>query len=231
MFHSEQSGCTHSSKRPLFARAPLLGLALAAAGGLLFGVLALNVRRKSRLLHWDEVTCQAIHERAVRHSSLGVAWMQIIAALGRECALIVTVLLGIYLIIQRRWRHLVMLFVGVIGGNTWFVLLSRIFNRQRPVFPDPLHAVKGPGFPSGHSLTGVTLYGLIFYLLLPRLRNLRWRVVAGMDIGLIILLIGYSRLYLGDHYPADVLGGYGFGLFWGALTYTAIELYDARRRS
>jgi membrane-associated phospholipid phosphatase len=216
------------SERPLFARAPLFGLALAAAGGLLFAILALNVRRQGRLSQWDQTTCQDLHKRAICCSPPGLAVFRFSASLGHEVAFIGSILLGIYLFFNRRWRHLAMLCVGVFGGNTWFVVLSRFFNRPRPAFSDPLNTIPGPGFPSGHTMTGVTLYGLIFYLLLPRLRSWRWRVLAAMNTGLIVLLIGYSRVFLGAHYPSDVLAGYAFGLFWGALTYTAIDVIGAR---
>ncbi len=78
-------------------------------------------------------------------------------------------------------------------------------------------------------MTAILLYGLILYLILPRLPSWRWRLLAALDAALIILLVGYSRLYMGSHYPTDVLGGYAFGLAWGALVYTSIELYRQRR--
>ena len=78
-------------------------------------------------------------------------------------------------------------------------------------------------------MTAVLLYGLILYRLLPRLASWRWRLLAAVDVGAILLLVGFSRLYMGDHYPTDVLGGYSFGLAWGALVYTSLELYQQRR--
>ncbi len=208
---------------------PALGLVLLLVGGLLFAVLAVNVRTNGPLLAWDEPIVQALHGYATHDSWLGVDAMRFSGTLGRETAAGITVLLLLYWLWKRRWHHFSLLLMGVIGGNLWYEVLSRFFGRHRPVFPDPLGPLSGPGFPSGHAMTAMLLYGLILVLLLPRLRSWRWRLLAGLDAVLIVLLIGFSRLYLGAHYPTDVLGGYAFGLAWGALVYTGLELYQSRR--
>jgi len=204
-------------------RAPGSGLALAALGGLAFAVLAVTVRRPGRAVRWDKAACQAVHVRAVRRSRRTLALAQVSGALGHEVAFGLTLALGGLWLGQRRWRALAMLVVGVLGGNTWFVLLSRAFQRPRPVFLDPLHRVAGPGFPSGHSLTAVTLYGLLLHQLWPSLRSAPARALSVFSAGSVMLLVGLSRLYLGDHYPLDVLGGYSFGLCWAALAYTVVD--------
>lgn len=140
------------------------------------------------------------------------------------------VLLGLYWVWKRHWREFSMLLIGVSGGTLWFLVLSNLIGRHRPIFPDPLlKPLPGPGFPSGHSIATTLMYGLILYLLLPHLSSRRWRLLAVLDTALIILLVGYSRLYMGDHYPTDVLGGYAFGLAWGTLVFTSIELFCQRR--
>ena len=205
-------------------------------GALIFVLLAVNVRTNGPLLGWDVPIDQALHTFATHNSWLGFAAMRFSGTLGRETALGITVLLGLVWLWKRNWRALSMLLIGVIGGNIWFELLSNAFGRHRPVFADPLNPpLPGPGFPSGHSMTTMLLYGLILYLLLPRLASRRWRLLAALDAALIILLVGFSRLYMGDHFPTDVLGGYTFGLAWGALVYTGLELFQhrwtARRRT
>jgi membrane-associated phospholipid phosphatase len=181
-------------------------------------------------LAWDVPISQALHARATHDFWLTFDAMRFSATLGRETAVGITALLGLYWLWKRRWRLISLLLVGVIGGNVWFEVLSRFFGRHRPVFPDPLDPLPGPGFPSGHSMTAMLLYSLILYLLLPRLHSWRWRLLAVLDAVLIVLLIGFSRLYMGAHYPTDVLGGYAFGLAWGALVYTGLELFHQSRR-
>src|SRR5947209_950544 len=124
-------------QRPLFARAPWLGLGLAAVGGLVFWVLAYNVRTNGPLLAWDEPICRALHKRAIRHSRFAFAVIRFSAWLGREYATVITAVLAVVWLYQRSWRRLTLLLVGVIGGNTWFVVLSRFFGRKRPVFGAP----------------------------------------------------------------------------------------------
>lgn len=215
----------------LFARQPVLGLGLAAAGGLVFAILAYNVVTHGPLLAWDMPIDQALHQRAVQLSPFLFTLVKIAGALGRETAIIVTALFGVHWLIRRRWRPLTLLLTGTIGGEVWFEVLSRLFNRHRPVWPDPLDPLPGPGFPSGHSQTAVLLYGLLFYLLAPHLRATWQRVLAGAITLAIALLIGIARLLMGAHYPTDVLAGYAFGFFWGGLVYTGLELYFARRRA
>jgi undecaprenyl-diphosphatase len=212
------------------AHRPGLGLGLLLLGGLIFGLLAFNVSTHGPLLAWDMPIDQAFHSYAVQDSALGLQVMLIFGALGQELAVVLMFLLGGYWLWKRHWYEISMLLLGVTGGNVWFVVLSTAFARQRPVFADPIiPALPGPGFPSGHCMTAMLLYGLILVLLLPRLSSWRWRLLAVFGMLLIVLLVGLSRLYMGAHYPTDVLGGYAFGLAWGALVYTAIELFRQHR--
>src|SRR5579859_2127879 len=213
----------------LLARFPALGLGLLLLGGLMFSILAVSVRTNGPLLAWDVPIDQALHARATHDFWLTFAAMRFCSTLGRETAVGIAALLALVWLWKRYWLGLSMLLIGVIGGNVWFEALSGFFGRHRPIFPDPLDVLPGPGFPSGHSMTAVLLYGLILLLLLPRLHAWRWKLLAVLDALLIVLLIGFSRLYMGAHYPTDVLGGYTFGLAWGALVYTGLELYQRRR--
>jgi len=226
---TEKSIPARPSPEGFLARRPALGLGLLLLGGLIFGILAVSVRTNGPLLAWDIPIDQALHARATQDSWLGFEAMRFSGTLGRETAVVITALLGLYWLWKRHWHEISMLLIGVTGGTIWFEVLSNLFGRHRPVFPDPLDPLPGPGFPSGHSMTAMLLYGLILYLLLPRLPSWRWRLLAALDAALIILLVGFSRLYMGAHYPTDVLGGYSFGLAWGALVYTSLELYRQRR--
>jgi phosphatidylglycerophosphatase B len=92
--------------------------------------------------------------------------------------------------------------------------LKEFFHRVRP---EPFFDIPPPGdfsFPSGHSLCSFCFYGMITALFVARIRNGAARVTIIVSAALIILMVGLSRVYLGMHYPSDVLGGWTLGLFW-----------------
>lgn len=229
MTSKDTSNLLDPGTQGFLARRPIIGLALFLLGGLIFIVLAISVRANGSLLGWDSPIDQALHIRATHDTPIVVEIMRFCGALGQNIAVLFVTLIGLYWFFKRYWYELGMLLIGVSGGTLWFVVISNMIGRHRPVFPDPLESIPGPGFPSGHSITSMLFYGLILYLLLPHLSSWRWRFVAVLDAALIILLVGFSRLYFGSHYPTDVLGGYTFGLTWGALVYTCIELYRKHR--
>ena len=91
--------------------------------------------------------------------------------------------------------------------------LKDVFNRTRPLDP-LLYAARGLSFPSGHALTSVTFYGLLIYIVWERVKN---RVVKSVIITLLVLLIltiGFSRVYLRVHYMSDVIAGFCLGTLW-----------------
>jgi membrane-associated phospholipid phosphatase len=92
-------------------------------------------------------------------------------------------------------------------------LLKYLFRRKRPLSP-LLKAAKGLSFPSGHAIMAVTFYGLLLYILLHTI-DISWLkyLLTGLLV-LLIILIGYSRVYLRVHYASDVLAGFIIGLLW-----------------
>ena len=92
-------------------------------------------------------------------------------------------------------------------------LLKYLFQRKRPLSP-LLKAAKGLSFPSGHAIMAVTFYGLLLYILFHSI-NINWlKWLATGLLVLVMLLIGFSRVYLRVHYASDVLAGFIIGLLW-----------------
>lgn len=108
------------------------------------------------------------------------------------------------------------------GGNT---ALKLLFNRPRPS-GEHLVSAGGTSFPSGHSMGSMLLYGTLI-LLLPRfIKNKTICLISQFILGLIILTVGTSRIYLGVHYPTDVLGGFLMGFAWLSFSYPRFIKYD-----
>ncbi|MEO7982500.1 MAG: phosphatase PAP2 family protein [Bacteroidota bacterium] len=101
-------------------------------------------------------------------------------------------------------------------------LLKHLFRRKRPLAP-LLKAVKGLSFPSGHAIMAVTFYGLMIYILFqaPGHNAVKY-CLAGLII-ILILLIGFSRIYLRVHYMSDVISGYVIGLLWLYISLTVLN--------
>jgi undecaprenyl-diphosphatase len=111
-------------------------------------------------------------------------------------------------------RAAVLMTTNMVGAWILNDSLKLLFHRARP---DPFFGIPPPGdysFPSGHSLCSLCFYGMITALFVVRIQN---RAARGVIIGaaaLIIAGVGLSRVYLGVHYPTDVLGGWSIALCW-----------------
>jgi membrane-associated phospholipid phosphatase len=182
-----------------------LGFLLVAVPAAIFVDLAGDVWLKEGF-PWDAPIMLAIH-------SLTAPWlttlMLVITQLGNIGAAVVT--LAAFLALWRLHRLLdgITVAASVAGATLMDAGLKVLFARPRPdVFP-PLVSTNSYSFPSGHTLVAVALYGLLA-IFLWRWQHRGWAVASG----LLVLLIGFSRVYLGAHYPSDVLASWTLGTVW-----------------
>jgi undecaprenyl-diphosphatase len=198
-------------------------------GILIFGILTFNVMHQGPLTALDQPIAQTLHQQA-RHGPwlvLLIAWS--FSATGREGIIFFMLILTIIWVRQHRWREVAMLILGVGGGEILFQVLGGMIGRHRPVFPDPLEVLPGPGFPSGHTTTSILLFGLFLYLLWHRLPSNTWRAVGVLLVIFMVSAIGAARMFIGDHYLTDILSGVALGTAWAGLIYTTIEMVSWRR--
>lgn len=124
----------------------------------------------------------------------------------------------------KKMREAAALTICLTGGWLLNSILKMAFQRARP---DILHlvAVGGYSFPSGHAMVATAFYGMLGYLLWLNLRKrLKPAWYVPVFTGLLIIAIGVSRIYLGVHFPSDVLAGFAAGGLW--LTSCIVGLHE-----
>jgi LssY C-terminus/PAP2 superfamily len=105
-----------------------------------------------------------------------------------------------------------------------------LVHRPRPPLEDARIVQGGFSFPSGHAALSATFFGTIGYLLVVRvLRREGLRVLVGILAALLVLAIGSARVYLGVHYPSDVLAGWAAGVLWVVLVIVAEDLWAGQQ--
>lgn len=162
------------------------------------------------------------------HSPFFSSVFEMITFLGSEFFITsLSLVLLVFLIQKRRKRAATTALISLVGSALLVNFFKSFFGRQRPgECPDHLlgGAASCFSFPSGHSAISFYFYGLIVYLIF-RFGSFskNWRLGIGLAMGFLIILIAFSRLYLGLHFLSDVIGGFLLGGLW--LT-VAIFLID-----
>jgi undecaprenyl-diphosphatase len=206
-----------------FAKWPLIGVTLFLLGSLIFGTLAYNVKTNRSLNQWDTTTAQTLQADVKNIPSSLVEYIIFGFFVGKEIAIAIGLILSIYFLYKRFWRELAMVWIGLGGGGLIWYFLSRYFERPRPAVQIDVISLTDPSFPSGAALTAVLCYGLLAYLLVPKMPSRLSKWFVGMLLTLVIVFIGVSRLLLGGQYVTDMIAGYALGLAWAGLIYTLME--------
>ncbi|MDP3646081.1 MAG: phosphatase PAP2 family protein [bacterium] len=165
---------------------------------------------------------------AAMRTPLGLSFFSNVTEFGG--GVIVTIVLAVSLFILwrgRAWAHAVGLIVALGGSIAVSEILKNVLQFSRPDLV--LHAVveSGYSFPSKHAAAAMALYGFLAWYVWEK--HPQWRIPVTLFLGLIILLVGFSRLYLGVHFPADVIGGYLLGIIFiwiGARTTRRLEHFE-----
>ncbi len=120
--------------------------------------------------------------------------------------------LSLFLFLWHNKKFIVPLWTSLLGAQVLALLGKVIVQRERPALA--VYAEDSFSFPSGHATVAVVFYGFLAYLIWRTVVNRNIRLNALLLSAVLILTVGFSRLYLGVHYLSDVLGGYVLGMIW-----------------
>jgi undecaprenyl-diphosphatase len=189
----------------------LVGLALAVGALLAFAALA-NEMLEGDTQRFDDWVREGIHQYA---SPALTSFMRVVTVLGIPSVLLVlSILSAAGFLFAKRKRGLFLLVITMIGAVVLDVVLKSSFHRTRPVpFFDALPP-SSYSFPSGHAIASFCFYSTVAAIISARTRSRGIRITVWALAAFLVTLIGISRIYLGVHYPSDVLAGYGAAFIW-----------------
>jgi undecaprenyl-diphosphatase len=226
-------------KRPRFRRprdrqelSILVGAILILALIWIFATLAGEVM-EGDTRQFDEWVLGALRQPADPRQLRGPNWLasgaQDLTALGSPTVLGLTVLAVTgYLFLHGLYRNGMFIFVASVGGWVLNWLLKAAFARTRPDIVPHLREVMSSSFPSGHALTSAAVY-LTLGALLMRIAEGRLAKYYCIAIAMFLtFLVGSSRVFLGVHYPTDVVAGWIIGMSWALLCWVVERTLERR---
>jgi len=185
--------------------------------------------------HLDRTLLLAFRDPANHADPLGPVWFEEMArdltALGSGgvLLLVVTSCVG-YFVLARKWRTALFVLVATIGGLLLGLSLKTVFGRARPDLVMHGARVFSASFPSGHAMQSTVTYLTLAALVARSLADWKARVYVIAVAVFISIVVGLTRVYLGVHWPTDVLAGWVFGGTWSLLCGAVAYSLQRRRK-
>jgi undecaprenyl-diphosphatase len=124
----------------------------------------------------------------------------------------------------KRWKYTVQLSLILILTLSSNLLLKQLINRARPA-AEHLVTVKTLSYPSGHAMTAMAFYGFLIYLIFTFKFSKPLKITIITLLAFLILSIGISRIYLGVHFPSDIVGGFVAGFIWVVFCILVLNIF------
>jgi membrane-associated phospholipid phosphatase len=208
----------------------VVGVLIAIAGTLAFAKLGEWVREGGT----QQYDVAALQWMQLHHTPLLTKIMTELTFLGTGTVVLTIVGVVAMFLWHTEHKHSArLLLASVAGGILLNNALKLWFSRPRPEVFERLTETASSSFPSGHAMSATVCYGTVAYLVM-RLQKRHWsRVLTGITAFILIVGICATRLYLGVHYPSDVIAGMVIGLAWAGFCMATLEasLVMARRRA
>ncbi len=217
-------GITDQTESDHFAGEQMaLGVFLFVGMTLLLVVLAEHVMTGRPLTVFDQqLSAWIARNRTPQLTNLFI----VITTLGSTATgVLATVAAGTYLLLRKKRYWFAAITLTIAGGALLNWSLKLAFQRARPRLDDPIQVFAGYSFPSGHTLTATVVYGTLALLLFTRVKSRRSRVLVIASACVLILLVAFSRIYLGAHYLTDVLAAIAEGVAWISLSFTIVSVF------
>lgn len=197
-----------------------VGCAVAAALLTVFGILADQVV-EGDTADFDRSVLMLFRDPATPQLPIGPAWfnesVRDVTALGSFPVLGILVIgIVLHLLMTGSRRTGLLIAISVIGGSIISMTLKALFDRPRPDFTGAVDVFTS-SFPSGHATTSAVVYLTIGVLLAQRARTWPARILYLFGAVVLVAAIGMSRIYLGVHFPTDVLAGWSLGAAWALI--------------
>jgi len=176
-----------------------------------------------------------IHVVYAIRSPLMTTIMETITFFGSTTFLAIAIVITIGTLFRKHRKDAYLFFCIFIFGVLINILLKDFFRRPRPDFLPLIHE-SSYSFPSGHAMNSFVFYTCVSFFIFHKMKNKKLGFILIIASILLILLIGISRIYLGVHYPSDVIAGYFAGLMWFVLvllferTIRVVHLFGNREK-
>lgn len=198
------------------------GIVLAAIFSLLFLAIVHNIVDQESLLQFDANILHAV--QSLRTPALNGVMLFATYVAQWNMVAVGVVIAGISFWLISRRSYALTLLLSVVGGQMFVWIVKHLVNRPRPSVLGALLTEESLSFPSGHSFAAFSFYGLIVYFLF-RLARTKSKKTLILACGVLIAsAIGLSRIYLGVHWPSDVLASFAAGAAWLSGFITAMEI-------
>lgn len=195
----------------------ILGLFLSFFSMYIFSKIAANVLNND-LFNFDKNISSFIY---LFRSPFFTQIMTFFSIIGWDGLVFLAVLVVGFLVWKRHKHEAIFFFTAFAGGVVMNYFLKFYIARPRP-FDQALTLESFYSFPSGHTMNSFVFYGMLSFFIFRFTRNKKISIFVSLACVLLILLIGVSRVYLGVHYPTDVLAGMVAG-FWWLITVLLVE--------
>lgn len=187
---------------------------------ILFFILGFMVKGSSEGILFDITIMEYVHSNT---SQLLINIMNFISYIGSDRFLIpITTMFISYTLIKKKYYITKLLLLSTLGSYSLNYLLKQVFQRTRPLEYFLVNQ-GGLSFPSGHSMVTMTFYSTIAFLMTKKLQDMGKKRLIYIITFVMICLMGISRIYLGVHWPTDVIGGYLAGYIFYYLSVTLVK--------